>query len=426
MKGSCVKMKTDYDLIVVGGGLTGTAAAIGAAREGLSVLLVEKGGFLGGAISNCYINPFMQYRIFPDDGSKLVINRGVFLELLQRLDEMGGILDNRNTFNEEYLKMILDKMTTEAGVDVLFHAYFTEVTRIGSEIKSITVDTRMGSKTFTAKYFIDASGDANLSFKAGCPYKVGREGDNLCQPMTLCFRMANVDFETLNENRNTLQETYKKFQQEGKIKNPREDVLLFKHTSDGVLHLNSTRIVGLSPLDPVDLSKAEKLVREQVMELYTFMKENCPGCENATLLSSAPEIGVRESRMIVGDYTLTVDDLTECKKFDDAIAVGAYGVDIHSPDGSGTVRVFIKKGDYYTIPYRSLLPEGVDNLLTAGRCISSTHEAQSAYRVLPIVCNIGEAAGLAAAQACKNGTDTRSIDIKELHSTMEKYDLLYK
>ena len=423
--GTEIIMKKDYDLIVLGGGLTGVAAAVSASREGLDVLLIEKSGFLGGAISNCYVNPFMQYRIGTKDGGKLVINRGIFLQILNELESMGGLF-NANVFNQEYMKLILDRLTKKEGVDVLFHTYLTKANTKNGKIESVTVDTRNGEMIFCAKYFIDASGDANLAFKAGFSYNIGREGDNMCQPMTLCFEMSNVDIEKFYENRPRMQELYKQYQKEGKIKNPREDILVFKNIAKGVLHFNSTRVIAKSTLDAKEMSKAEMTAREQVFELYNFLKTNCPGCEDADLLISAPEIGVRESRMIKGDYTLTADDLINCTKFEDSVAVGVYGIDVHSPDGSGTKRVFIREFDYYTIPYRSLLPDKADNMLVAGRCISSTHEAQSAYRVLPIVCNIGEAAGLAISVLCKENKDIRSLDIDKLHKLMEKYDLMYK
>ncbi|MBQ6947877.1 MAG: FAD-dependent oxidoreductase, partial [Clostridia bacterium] len=383
-----------YDLIVLGGGITGVCAAVAAGRRGQKVLLIEKSGSLGGAMVNMYVNPFMRYFTGNYNENKIV-NKGLFIEILNDLKEMGGMASHA-CFNEEYMKVVLDRKCTQAGVQVLFLAHFIGLEKEGDTIKSITVETRMGPYTFSADTFIDASGDAMLAYKAGCPVQVGREEDNACQPMTLCFRMAGVNMTLFKAAKPAIQLLYNKFQAEGKIKNPRENVLTFIHTSDGVLHLNSTRVVGLSTLDPFDISKASMIAREQMMELFYFLKENAPGCKNATLLSSAPEIGVRESRMIKGAYTLTADDLLECREFEDSIAVGCYSIDIHSPDGSGTTIKKIPAGKWYHIPYRTLLPQKADNLLVAGRTISSTHEAQSAYRVLPIVANIGEAAGLAA------------------------------
>ncbi len=412
-----------YDLIVLGGSITGCCAAIGAAREGLRVLLIEKGGALGGAMCRMYVNPFMRYYTDNiEDGN--IINKGLFIEILNELQEMGG-MKNHICFNEEYMKVVLDRKTTEAGVKVLFHAHFTGVQKEGSRLKALTVETRMGEVTFSAERFVDASGDAMLAFKAGCPFKVGRDSDGACQPLTLCFRMAGVETQRFKAAKPEIQALYKQYQQEGKIKNPRENILTFEHTSDGVLHLNSTRVIGKSPLDPFDLSKAEMEAREQMIELFNFLRDNAPGCENATLLSSAPEIGVRESRMIEGAYTITAEDLLECKDFEDSIAVGCYSVDIHSPDGSGTIIKKIPSGKWYHIPYRALVPQKAENLLVAGRCISSTHEAQSAYRVLPIVANIGEAAGLATALSLRQNCPLADLSADDLHTLLHKHHLMY-
>lgn len=415
-----------YDLIVAGGGLTGVAAAYAAAREGLKVMLIEKSGFLGGAACNCYVNPFMPYKI-SKEGAPLTISRGLFLEILRQLDEMEGLHNNCATFNEEYLKLILDRLMSKIGVDVLFHSYVTGVKKDGEIINSILLANVSGTVEVASKYFVDATGDAALSVLADCPYEVGRETDHLCQPMTLCFRLAGVDTESIKKTgMTTINEAYKKAQIEGKIKNPREDILLFPHLSDGVLHFNSTRVVKHCPVDCFDLSKAEVQAREQVYELYTFLRENITGFEKATLLASAPEIGVRESRMIIGDYKITADDLVNCVKFSDAIAVGAYEIDIHSPDGGGTTHVQIPSGNYYTIPYRALIPQNTSNLLTAGRCISSTHEAQASYRIMPICCCMGEGAGIAISVALKSDKDVRLADMSTVHTLMDKYDLLYK
>lgn len=190
--------------------------------------------------------------------------------------------------------------------------------------------------------------------------------------------------------------------------------------TDDILHLNSTRIVKRNPTDPFDLTKAEMQAREQMFELFHFLKENAPGCERAELLASAPQIGVRESRMIDGEYLLSQEDLIACTKFPDAIAAGNYDIDIHNPEGSGTSHYYFPDGAYYTIPFRSLLPKKAENLLVAGRCISSTHEAQASYRVMPIVCCIGEGAGTAAAAAVKAGVSLRQLDIENVQRILRK------
>ncbi len=408
------------DIIVVGGGFSGVAAAVSAARENAKVLLLEKSGFLGGAAGNCYINPFMGYttRI---NGKTVALSDGIFTEILERLDEKGGLHRNRVTFSEEILKLVFDEMTEECGVDVLFHAYLTRAEREGGHVKSVTVTGKGGELTFSADYFIDATGDADLAALAGCPYRIGREADGLCQPMTLCFRLSNVDVDLAFRNTQKINALYRQFREDGRILNPREDVLKFRYVADGVLHLNSTRIVKKSPFDLFDLSYAEREARRQMFELYTFLKENCEGFENSVLLSSAPEIGVRESRMIDGLYTLTVEDLKGCVKFDDSVAACNYDIDIHNPEGTGTSHYYFEEGTYYTIPYRSLIPKEAENLLVAGRCISGSHEAQASFRIMPTCCSTGQAAGIAAAAAVQDRTTVPETDIRRIQALLKKH-----
>ena len=413
-----------YDIIVAGGGFTGVAAGIAAAREGHRVLIVEQYGFLGGAACSSYVNPFMIHAIPDGEGGWIQLNAGIFQEILNRLKELGGLDRDNRSFNDEILKLVLDRMVTEHGVQVLFHTYITGVNTQGDRIQSITVANKSGVTELSADYFIDCTGDADVAAGAGCPFHIGREGDNACQPMTMCFRVINVDTGRFWSNWASANAKYQELQREGKIKNTREDLLLFHHIARGVVHFNSTRILNKSGVDAWDLSAAEMEVRGQVFGLYSMMKEYAEGFENSVLFSAAPQIGVRESRMIDGEYTLTAEDLLACKPFEDSIAVGAYGIDIHSPDGSGTDRREIG-GRYYYIPYRSLIPKGVKNLLVAGRCISSTHEAQSAYRVLPIVCCIGEGAGTAAALACRDGADVRDVCVEELHRLLDQHGAKY-
>jgi hypothetical protein len=185
-----------------------------------------------------------------------------------------------------------------------------------------------------------------------------------------------------------------------------------------MLHFNTTRVVKKNPTSAEELTEAEIIARRQVFEVYNFMKKHADGLENSFLMMTAGEIGVRESRMIVGDYILTENDCKNCARFDDAIAACNYDIDIHNPEGTGTSHYYFPEGQYYTIPYRSLIPKGASNMLVAGRCISSDHGAQASYRIMPTVCCIGEAAGTAAGIASKSKTDVRSVDVKELQSSL--------
>ena len=416
----------EYDVIVVGGGLTGVAAAVSAAREGMKTMLIEQSGFLGGALGNCLVNPFMAYHTKMEvngEMKKVDLSAGIFTEIVEKLNAFGvhwkqGVNSN-GVFHEEYMKLILDRMTVEAGVTVLLHSTLAGVEKSGGMLTGVTVVGKSGKMTMHAKCFIDCTGDADLAVMAGCPTHLGREKDNLCQPMTLCFRLANVDMEKFKANREKINPLYQQLQAEGKIRNPRENVLIFFHPVKNMLHFNTTRVVKLNPTDPFHLTRAEMEAREQMFEMYHFLKENIEGFENADIAFSAPQIGVRESRMIDGLHLLNEEELKNCTKFEDAIAAGNYDIDIHNPEGAGTSHYYFKDGEYYTIPYRCLIPQNADNLLVAGRCISSTHEAQASYRIMPIVTTLGQAAGVAAAVALKQNVQPKDADIHEIQRILK-------
>ncbi len=411
----------NYDLIVVGGGLTGVAAAVAAAKEGSSVLILESAGFLGGAASTMLVYPFMPNStlVTNESGEKKMVelSRGVYGEIAPKLLKPGY---NTSLIDED-LKVLLDNMTQEHGVDVLFHANLAAVKKESNHIISVSVTTKAGILEFYGRYFIDATGDADLSAMAKVPTQLGRAKDNLCQPMTLCFRVANIDTDKFWMNAKTMQDLYQEWVANGKITNPRENILAFGYPIDGMIHFNTTRIVKLNPVDPFDLTKAEMEARRQVVELMNFFREaNLPGFEKAQLVYTAPSIGVRESRMLIGDYVLTGKDLVDCTKFEDAIAAGNYDIDIHNPEGTGTSHYYFPQGQWYTIPYRSLTPKSADaeNLLVGGRCISADHEAQASIRIMPICCTTGEAAGIAAAIAAKENIAVQKVNIETLQTTI--------
>lgn len=413
------------DMIVLGGGFTGCAAAIAAARQGLRVLLLEASGFLGGAASNNLVFPFMGYstKLTKENGETCthVLSRGIFSEITKALHERLDAGAKASAFCDEDLKRILDDMVVREGVEVLFHAVLCGAEKDGAHLRSVSVTTKMGVLVFEAEVFIDCTGDADLCAMAGVPTRLGRENDSLCQPMTLCFRVANVDKQAFNAGGQEMQKKYREWRESGRLQNPRENILVFDYPVEGVLHFNTTRIVRRNPVDPFDMTKAEMEARRQVEELMNFFRETkTAGMENAKLIYTAPSIGVRESRMLDGAYTLSADDLVACTKFDDAIAAGNYAIDIHNPEGSGTVIYSFKPGTWYTIPYRSLTPraEDCDNLLVGGRCISVTHEAQAAVRIMPICCTTGEAAGIGAAVALRRKTTVQDADIKEIQKVL--------
>jgi len=312
---------------------------------------------------------------------------------------------------------------SEAGVKVLFHSKLCEAEREGAKISAVWIATVSGKIRLSAKVFIDATGNADLIAMAGLAYEQGRESDGLCQPMTLCFRLANIDWEQFDKPQ--MNAAWARLKAEGKIKNPREDILAVRSPIDRMIHINATRAIGVDPTDVEAVSAAEMQLREQMLEICCFFRENVKGGENCEIVASAVESGIRESRRIVGLVQITADDLLSTKKFEDSIARGSYKLDIHNPSGTGTYLKTIPNNDYYTIPYRALIPKDTENLLVAGRSVCSTHEALSAIRIMPITSCMGEAAGLAAALAIDSECAMSEISISTLQQKLTSYGALY-
>ncbi len=405
-------MAAEYDVLVVGGGTGGTGAAVAAARAGARVLLVERYGFLGGSMTAGLVNPFMSYRV---QGEPII--EGVFADLLDRLSARGGLAQNGSVFDDEVMKLVLDEMVTESGVDLLLHTWLADVQVEGKKLRAAHFENKSGRSQVGAKVFIDGTGDGDLAARAGAQVEVGRESDGLCQSMTLCFRIANVDTSRM-PTRAEISKLFVEAKTRGELDVPRQDVLFFSTLRSDVVHFNTTRIVSKSAVDARELTEAELEGRRQMMAMVKFLKEQVPGFKDAYLSKSAVQIGVRESRRVIGDYVLTEDHIVTAAKFDDAVCRGNYGIDIHSPTGEGTVLRRVPEGKTYEIPYRAITPRGIDNLLIASRCISATHEAHSAIRVIPIVMAIGQAAGVAAALAAKQGKAPREVPYQVLREAL--------
>ncbi len=406
-----------FDVLVAGAGFAGTAAAISAARGGKKVMLFDKFNAPGGAAAVNLVTPFMPYwTVNKERNKREYLTGGIFSEIVGKLRELGA-MEGDDRFSDEYLKLILNRMIKEAGVTVLYHAYLKDVEKEGKSIKSVTLSSLGQDIKIAADTFIDATGDGVLSYLAGCSFMLGRNEDHLCQPMTLCFRAANVDVGRFYAEMPEMQRLYKEKQSSGEIKNPRENILTFVVPAKGIIHFNTTRVVKLNPTDPFDVTEAEFAAREQVFELFDLLKANFSSMKDADLIATAAGIGVRESRMIEGEHILTAKDLKECTKFPDSVARGNYDIDIHNPEGTGTSHYYFAPGEYYTIPYRSLTAKDADNLLVAGRCISADHEAQASVRIMPICASTGEAAGTAASLAAKGRV--KNVDINVLREKLK-------
>ncbi len=412
---------THFDVVVVGGGLSGVFAAISAARENKKTLLIEKHSYLGGMATSGLISPFMNYC---ERNSDTRANTGLFATLLEKMYDMGALATPQSrTFREQLLKLVLDQMVKEAGVKVLFRSFLCGVQTSNNRIEKITIATVSGNVDIYGKYFIDGTGNGDLFAQAGVEFYNRSGPTEYNQPMTTCFNVTDVDWDLFDNDE--VNEVYNQHQKEGKIKNPRENVLIFNSPIANLMHFNTTRIIKKDPCDVEDLTEAEFIGRAQTLEMFTFLKENFKAFEKSELIQIAEEIGVRESRRVVGEYMLNEEELLQTIKFEDSIARGTYDIDIHNPDGSGTVIKHIPEHDYYTIPYRCLVPVGCDNLLVAGRAICCTHEAHASVRVMPITSCIGEAAGIAAALALNKNCPCKEVDAKKIQAKLTAYNALY-
>ncbi len=403
-------------VLVAGGGPAGLAAAVAAARRGAETLLIERYGFLGGMATAGLVNPFMGWHA----GGKPLVG-GIFQEMLDLMAAAGGYGCERQptAFDAEVLKLVADQLCQQARVEVRLHTLVIGAHVEDGSIACVATESKSGGEEPAADIYVDCTGDADLAFLAGVPCDEGRDGDHLTQPMTLNFRMANVDVEHMAP-RKEINRLFDAAKAEGRVTCPRENVLLFYALNPGVVHFNTTRVTGLRATSAADLTAAEFEGRQQAHELARFLAADVPGFEHAYLQQCAAQIGVRESRRIRGHYALTGEDVVDARKFPDGIARSNYPIDIHSPTGAGTVIRSVPEGDHYEIPYRCLLPLGVDNLLVAGRCISSTHEAQSSLRIMPTCFAMGEAAGVAAVMAAERGIAPAEVPPEELREALRE------
>ncbi len=428
----------EYDVLVVGGGNAGCVAAIAAARCGARTLLVERYGFLGGTATASMVGPWMTFH----SGADRIVG-GIAQEIVERLVQRGGspghihdasdYVPTITPFDPEIHKALLFELTRESGVELLLHALFLDALAASGRVAGAGFATVGGLRQVAARRTIDATADAYVAASAGVPTQQGDERGRV-QPASLMFRLSHVDLDLLaaylrhnpEQMRTSLKahersaeslsavaglyELWDAARARGDVTVPRELVSLFATPYADEVTVNMTRVVDVDPLDPDDLTRAEVEARAQVMQLVDFFKRDVPGFANARLAATATQIGIRESRRIVGAYTLTAADVLAGRQFGDAVARSAYPIDIHNPRGSGTTTHRLPPGASYEIPYRCLVPQGVDDLLVAGRCISTTHEALASTRLTPTVMTLGQAAGTAAALSLQAGVGPRALD----------------
>ncbi|MEW5820725.1 MAG: FAD-dependent oxidoreductase [Cyanobacteriota bacterium] len=421
------------DIIIAGGGTSGCAAAISAARNGAKVLIIEEQGYLGGAATSTYVTPMMKTIL--SDGTNL--GGTLYKEVLKRLSDIGfaatNFDNNPGWFVPEMMKFILDEMMEESGVKILFHTQVINSVVENKSIKSVKVLNKSGINNYSANYYIDATGDATLAASSGVPFEVGFNG--VTQAMSHRFVLAGIDTEKfavwleqtdLDRNVSPIYKTksgdillttaYTSEDKPWALRNIFMDALVHNILKPqdatyfqiftmpgqrGFVYFNCPRIYSKKPLSPLsaeDLSYAQITGRKQIRRLTNFVKKYFPGFENAFIVNTANNIGIRDSRRIKGRYTLTTDDITSSRKFKSAVARCNYPIDIHSTNSGEGGLISLKENDYYEIPLECLETHEINNLLVTGRCISADFSAQASLRIQPTCWSMGESAGYIAAK----------------------------
>ncbi|HLY23444.1 MAG TPA: FAD-dependent oxidoreductase [bacterium] len=444
------------DVIVVGGGTAGIVAAIASARSGAPTLLVEQSSGLGGTSTRGLMNCFVT---FHDAGGRQAV-RGIAQEIVDRLVRAGGSAGHtadtmgecvtRVLFDPFVLGNVLFEMAGEAGVELLLHSSVVDVLMDGDRLKGLVLHNKGGLQVATCGVCIDASGDGDVAAAAGAPFEKAARGE--LQPITLMYRLGGVDIdrwadfvrgrprefemtrvpddpraEGLGIMSLTYFQPFRDAVRAGEL--PRgisgEQVWLLcgrEEARQGVVTVNGTRVEGLDGTNPRELTRAEADARRQAAGLSAWLRGRMPGFEQCYIYQTAQQLGVRETRRIVGDYMLTEDDVLSARAFEDAIAKGSTPIDIHGGADAGGENYWIKTTDLgimaYDIPYRCLVPRNVEQLLVAGRCISTTHKAHGATRMQPVCMATGQAAGTAAALAAARAVPPRAIDVRHLQDAL--------
>lgn len=408
------------DVLVVGGGPTGVGAALAAAAEGAKTLVLERHGMLGGMWTAGLLNPFFESR------------KGWLVEqLVQRLQHAKAWRNHPRfpVFDTEAMKYTLEQMLTEADVDFWYHVQATDPVIDDTRIRGVIVEGKSGREAVLAKAIVDCTGDGDIAARAGVPFQFGREFDGLAQPMTMMFEVSNAE-KLGTDTRRILDILNAAIAQHNLPielpygKNPHGAPYSIPVPAHGVSDIQATHVYRYDATDTRDVTHATVDARKQVHEVFMKALRNVPGLENVRLSQTAPSLGIRESRHLEGRYTLGTDDVIAGRRFDDAIASCAFGCDIHEiyPDDPHAHRIAARP---FEIPYRCMLPKSIQGLLFAGRCISGTHEAHASYRVTGTCMAMGQAAGLAAAMAARDGTTPDQIDGRKLHAALEQRDVQF-
>ncbi len=430
----------EFDVVVIGGGPAGLAASVSAAKHGARVLLVERYGFLGGMGTAGGVTNFAGL-YGRKNGEMQQVVHGVVDELLARIDALGGLNSPQDgmqgrirvrSYDVSAFKCAADQLLVACGVQILFHAYAAAAVMQGQKIAALVVETKSGRQAIRAHRFIDCSGDADVAHFSGVPFELGDGHGSGLFPTTM-FRVGHVnapdalaavgEFKAINTY--MLQAQTNK---PGRYKFPREGAILRPQKIATEWRANVTQIgnaegVAMDATDARQLSQGEIEGRRQIAEYFHFLKAEVPGFAGSAIVDIATQIGIRESRRIQGHYVLTGEDILSSACFGDAIGVNAWPMELHA---AGRIDwQFPRNWEsahgrvYNDLPWRMLVPVGIDNLLVAGRCASMTHEGQSAARVSGGCFVMGQAAGTAAATH-DTGQALANVDVKKLQALLKQ------
>ena len=415
-----VNNKGSYDVIVVGSGPAGVAAAISSGRNGAKTLLIESLGRVGGISTSGMMSHFTGQ-----------CESDLYFEILDRAKSKNQYFPElkKKYIDPELLTLTYIEMLEEAGVDILLYTTFCDVIMDGDKVTGIICHNKDGFGKYDAKVVIDASGDGDVAEKSGVEYFKGRESDGKMQPATLMFKVGGVDteravfpgaFECLVEtDKGELQALAKE-----KLPHPSGHVLLYRSTLPGIATCNMTNAIDIDGTCAEDLTRAEIICRKQMPLIVDFLREFAPGYENCYIIGSASLIGIRETRHFKGMKTITEQEISAAVQHEDAVVIDAhFNFDVHNISGAGLDKTgcqkYFTQKNGYTIPYGCLVPEKIDGLLLSGRNISGTHMAHSNFRAMPICVGIGEACGAAAAIAAKEGLELRNIAASKIRDRIE-------
>lgn len=424
----------EFDVVVLGGGPAGIMAAAAAARAGSRTLLVERYGFLGGMGTAAGVTNFCGLHANVHGTVQQVVH-GLTDTLLGRMRELGGLNEPHSLFGNKMaaqaydnaiFKVAADELVLSSGAQVLFHAQAVGVLlRAPGDIQALLIETKSGRYAVLSQVFIDCSGDGDLAAQAGAPFEKGRNSagqEDMMYPSTM-FRVHGVDAVKAGDAWNHFGALMDQAEQEGR-RFPRKSPIIRPQKNPAEWRANVTQLANAdgSPVDGTDarqLSDAEVQGRQQIVEFFSFLRAYAPGFDQSYLLEIAPQVGVRETRRVLGDYQLTERDVLECASFDDTIGVNGWMIEEHV---AGNVEFRWQDiphcRGFNHLPYRMLLAQGQRNLLVAGRCASMTHGGQSAARVSGGCFVMGQAAGTAAALAVAQNIAPRELDVQRLQDTL--------